>query len=220
MRDFPRNTLVELLAPAELAMVRAFAIRRTHRDGEVIHDRGDEALSAGVVVSGQVRLLHLGRGGQEMLVSVLGTGENYGDTTLFGHARRTHRAVAVGETVIDHIPADAFRQLLIHPTIVRAFYTVASHRLGDALDRIDDLRTLPPEVRLAKLLVGMLPAHGVGRIDCLQEDLASQIGVTTVTLAKALGALRRAGLMTTGYRHVSITDGTALADWIAAREAD
>lgn len=148
-----RQTLMNLLGPAEVALVQAFAIRRSYRDGELIHERGDPMQSVGIVAKGQVRLLHLGAGGQELLHTAHGPGEAYDDVLAVDGGARSHRAVASGETAVDHIAADSFRQLLIHPSIVRAFYTIAAARLKQASQRFDDMRTLPPELRLARLLL-------------------------------------------------------------------
>ncbi|MDE2596852.1 MAG: Crp/Fnr family transcriptional regulator [Sphingomonadales bacterium] len=220
MSEIVRQSLMDLLEPAEVALVQAFAIRRSYRDREVIHERGDETQSVGIVAKGQVRLLHLARGGQELLLSVLLPGDNYGDILALAGGSRSHRAVASGDTAVDHIPADAFRQLLIHPAIVRAFYTIASSRLEVAISRFDDMRTLPSEVRLAKLLLELRRASPDERVACLQEDLASLTGVSTVTLAKSLTLLKREGLVETGYRHLIVQDVAGLADWVAKREAD
>ena len=217
--DFVVASLLDLLPPAELALIRAFSIRRTYRNGEVIHERGDVAASVGIVVSGQVRLIHIAPGGQELLINLVNPGQNYGDVLIFGKPVRTHRALAVGETAIDHIQAEAFNQLMIHPSIVRAFYAVAAQRLSQVINLLDDMRTLSPEVRLAKLLMSMVPPGG-GKVDCLQEDLASLLGVSGVTLAKALGVLRGAELVTTGYRQMHIPDPDRLRAWIARREAE
>jgi len=75
-------------------------------------------------------------------------GQNYGDTTTLGLTRRTHRAIAVGETEVDFISDKAFRHIL---AIVRALYRVAAHRLVVAVDLLDDMRMLKIEDRLAKL---------------------------------------------------------------------
>jgi CRP-like cAMP-binding protein len=165
--DFGVPALLDLLPPAELALLQAFAIRRTYRNGEVIHEHGDAALSVGIVISGQVRLINIAPGGQELLVGSINPGQNYGDIVMFGHGIRTHRAMSAGDTVVEHIPADSFHQLLIHPSIVRAFYTVATHRLNQAISMLDDIRTRPPEVRLAKLLLSMRSTKPGSRIDCL-----------------------------------------------------
>lgn len=217
--DFAIPSLIDLLPPSELTLLQAFAIRRTYRSGEVIHERDDSALSVGIVISGHVRLINIAPGGIEQLVSIINPGQNYGDALMFGHSSRTHRALAVGDTVVDHLLAEAFQQLLIHPSIVRAFYTVASHRLVRTLEMLDDARSLPVDLRLAKLLLSLSHGSGDGRIESLQEDLAGLLGVSTVTLAKALRRLRGEGLIETGYRHLRIADLPRLQRWLADQGA-
>ena len=58
------------------------------------------------------------------------------------------------------------------------------------------------------------------RIECLQEEPANLLGVSTMTLAKAIKSLRCEGLVKTGYRYVSIPDPARLDAWVEERNWD
>lgn len=123
--------------------------------------------------------------------------------------------------MIDHLDQDAFDQLLEHPAIIRALYLVASFRLCVALDLLDDMRLLTPDVRLAKLIMRMHHASGGSlRLEFLQEDFAGMLGVSTVTLAKSLRQLENHGLVEAGYRHVRVSDPGRLAAWVQQESGD
>lgn len=213
--------LSELLPPAEWALVESRAIRRKYRDGETIHERGDQDRTIGIVISGRIKLINPRSDGLEVFSGLIHTGQNYGDAALLHGQARQHRAVAMGETIIDHLEAAAFDQLLGNAIISRAFYLVASFRLSVSLALLDDMRTLAPEVRLGRLIMRMhQAAEGADRLDFLQEEFAGMLGISTVTLAKALRQLARQGFIATGYRHIRISDPGKLAAWLLERETE
>lgn len=220
MTDHGSPNLLALLTPPEAARLSALCRRQTYRDGEVIHERGDRQLQMGMVIKGSVKLMRLNREGEVAFTMTVHAGQNYGDTVALDRFRRTHRAIAAGETAIDFLSPAALQHILqSEPAIVAALYRVAAHRLIVAVDMIDDLRMLRIEARLAKQLLAMLdPARQTGRVDCLQEDLAQMLGVSSVTIAKGLRMLNRLGMIETGYRHITISDAARLQDWLDAQD--
>lgn len=209
-----------MLSADEMALITSRATRRKYRDGEIVHERGDDRPALGVVVAGKIKLTYPCRDGQENFSGLIHTGQNFGDAVLLHSGRRSHRAVAIGETIIDHLDRQVFEDLLDHPAILRAFYRVATFRLKVVLDMLDDMRTLTPEVRLAKLIVYMHASHGSERLDFLQEDFAGMLGVSSVTLAKSLRQLEQRGLVEAGYRHIRVVDPPALIRWVGENVVD
>ena len=216
MSRFGVPRLSDLLTADEQALIVQLAKRRKYRDGELIHERGDKESSVGFVVSGKVKMFNPRSDGVEVFSGLIHTGQSFGDAGLLHGESRLHRAVALGEAVIDHVDRDSFEQLLDHVSIVRALYKISTFRLATTLALLDDMRTLSPELRLARLLARMqAAAGGAGRLDFVQEELAGMMGVSTVTLAKALRLLGQRGLVKPGYRHVQVADAKGLTDWIA-----
>lgn len=218
MAEWGLPRLSEMLLEDELALIAAVATRRKYRDGEIVHERGDSPATIGMVVAGKIKLVYPSSEGHEIFSGLIHAGQNYGDAGYFYGQPRSHRAVAIGETVIDHLNSQAFDSLLEHPGIVRALYRAASFRLSVTLDMLDDMRALPPTARLAKLVLRMfLSSERCERLQFLQEDFAGILGVSSVTLAKSLRQLEHEGLIETGYRHIRVSDPARLEDWV--REA-
>lgn len=211
--------LSNLLSKEEMAIVASAATRQKYRHGETIHERGDRDRAIGVVVSGKIKLIYPRSDGVEVFSGLIHTGQNYGDAALLHGEPRPHRAVAIGETTVDHLNAAAFDKLLGHASIVRAFYLVAAYRLSVTIALLDDMRTLTPAVRLARLIARMHQASPASdRLEFLQEDFAGMLGISTVTLAKALRELVGHGLVQSGYRHIRIVDPARLQAWIGERD--
>ncbi len=217
MTDYAAPGLLGLLGQEDRAVLAALGKRRTFADGELIHVRGDPDAAMGVVIEGAVKLVRQLRDGRELLMVTVNPGQHYADTNSFDNNPRTHHGFAIGETIVDYYPHKIFLQLLEQPGIVRALYRVSAFRLAQAVDMLDDIRAVPPEVRLAKMLAVMrASAGGKGRIACRQDELASLLGVSAMTLAKALKTLRTEGLIETGYRSIAIVDPERFDAWLAA----
>jgi CRP/FNR family transcriptional regulator, cyclic AMP receptor protein len=207
MTDYALPCLLDLLPPGECELLRARGRRSAYRDGETIHERGDAYAGMGIVISGAVKLVRQLDDGRQVVLATVNPGQHYGDNNALQNRRRSHHAVSIGPSLVDHYPPDEFLRLLDNPQIVRALYTVAVHRLSQALEVVDDVRSLTPEARLIKLLgVMRTSAGGDSRLPCLQDDLAGLLGVSSMTVAKSLKALKRQGLIETGYRAIAICD--------------
>ena len=221
MVDLAGPNLLELLAPPSRKWLTTLARRERYTDGELIHARGDTDPTMCIVIEGRVRMIRMRQGGAESFVSQIYPGQHFADILMFDSTPRTHSAIAVGDTIIDHYDAKAFDLIMARPDVLAALYRITGVRLGRALSMVDDLRTLPREGHLAKLLLVLAPtADAQGKIACIQEDLAGILGVSPMTLAKALGKLKQARLVETGYRHIRITDIGALRAWLNALELD
>ncbi len=211
--------LSKLLPPTEWERVQSLTVRRKYRDGEIIHERGDLEQTIGIVIAGRVKLINPRSDGLEVFSGLIHTGQNYGDAALLHGEARQHRAVAIGDTTIGHLDRANFNKLLGNAAIARAFYIVASFRLSVSLALLDDMRTLAPEVRLGRLIYRMhMATEGSDRLEFLQEEFAGMLGVSTVTLAKALRQLSRHGFVASGYRHIRISDPARLAEWLKEHE--
>jgi len=213
--------LSEMLDATEQAFIASLATRRRYRDGELVHERGDRNDTVGVVVSGKIKLFNPRKTGLDVFSGLIHAGQSFGDAGLMYDELRIHRAVAFGDTVIDHLGRAAFHKLLERPPILRALYEISSFRLATTMSLLDDFRALSPELRLARLLSRMNAAvNRTGRLDFLQEEIAGMLGMSTVTLAKSLRRLEQENLLKPGYRHIQIPDAEALEAWILEHDGD
>lgn len=206
-------SIVDLLDRESIARLRRLAVRKRYADGQLIHDRGDTEARMSMVVEGAVRLVRRTRGGRLVAATTVGPGRHYGDVVAISRHQRTHEAIAVGDTVVDHLSLTAFECILkTEPAIVRALYQITAQRLMTVIDLYDDVRFLSPVNRVAKLLLASAGASsGSARVSCVQESLAQSLGLSTVTVGKCLAQLAREGAIVTGYRYIEIRDQSVLA---------
>jgi len=215
MIDLAGEVLLDMLGTPERNWLAQIGQRRNFADGELIHNRGDVADAMGIVIKGQVKLVRLGANGAQTFVSMVREGQHFGDILLLGSFRRSHDAFAVGVVEIDYYDQAAFETLQGNPEVIKALYRITALRLGGSMTMSDDLRSLPRDVHLAKILVAMWRrSGGETSFACTQDDLASLLGTSMMSLSKHLVALKALGLVETGYRQVRIVDPDRLRIWI------
>lgn len=218
MLTFAGLALLDLLSEPKRQWAASVAQRRTYADGESIHRRGDADTTMCILISGTVRLDQLHADGKPIFGSLIQPGSHFGDLLFYTDGRRTHNASAIGTVQIDHYDEAAYLRLIEDQDVLKAIHRITMVRLNAAIQMADDLRGLPREVHLAKILLVL--AMGAGderRIECVQEDLAALLGTSVMTLAKAVATLKRAGLIETGYRSVRITDLVRMRAWLVER---
>jgi CRP-like cAMP-binding protein len=212
--------LLDLIDAEAAEWLASIAARRHYRDGETIHIRDDPA-RMGIIIAGRIRMVRQRSDGSRLFVSEVAAGQHYADILMFeDRIGRTHDAIAVGEVTIDHYDKAAFDKALTRPDIVLVLYRITAGRLIGAMTMADDLRSLSPEEHLAKVLLHLRTRDANARVENSQEELAALLGISTMTLANALGLLKREGLVKTGYRCIQLPDPAALRHWLAARIAE
>lgn len=217
--DFGSTPLLSILPEAIGARLRAAASVVEYDDGETIHSRGDAKPGLSIIRSGAVRFANPGEDGSYVTTSILGEGHCFGEATLFARLPRAYDAIAVGETVIEQVSKTRFDRIFNEePDLARALVIAVTHRLYAILDFLEDIRRLPLDVRAAKLIAGMArTAKQEAEVECSQSDLAFTLGVSRVSIGKALARLQNEGLITLGYGRIGVTDREKLVDWFTKR---
>lgn len=220
MSAFGVPSLLDFVDEGDRVFLERLGNRVSYGAGELVHDRGDIGTALGLVVSGRVDLYRMRADGRLVFVSAVEAGQNFGDAISIAGSARTHHAVAVGATVIDHFSRRDLDSILRdHPAIVVALYKVASFRLKTAVEMLDDARMLKTEVRLAKMLRRMAVVTGARAVvPALQDVICQILGLSSVSVAHTLGSLARRGLVETGYRQIVIPDIAAFDAWLATQD--
>jgi len=212
----------DLLAslPANLKdAIKEAAVTLQYDDGQPIHAREDGIQALSIIRSGAVRMGHVDINGTYSGIAILGPGQFFGEFTLFAGLPRRFDAVSSGTTIIDEINQTRFDRLLSNHRGIRShFLSSLAHRLHAALEAVDDMRRLPLKVRVAKTLYMMQKADKNGeRLKVTQSDLADLLGVTRVSVNKALCDLQDQAMIKRAYGHIEIPSTAALNSWVLER---
>lgn len=213
---------LHLLNPDTEALIKQASSLVHYNDGQMIHSRGDNKPGLSIVESGSVFAGITDASGKQLIAGVLGPGHCFGEFTLFTNLVRTHDVTAVGDTAVYQISSGAFMSLFEqHNDIAKAMLEATLYRLHILLESMDAIRRLPVLERCAKLLLIMSYTAKMHRnIPVKQEELANTVGVSRVSMGKALKELQNLGLIELGYGTLHIPDRAALVNWLLARTSD
>jgi CRP-like cAMP-binding protein len=175
---------------------------------ELFH-KGDDGTQVYVVIRGRLKALTTSDEGDDVVFSILGDGEVFGEIALLGLPQRTATVTALTPCellVIDRRDFLAF--LRSHPEASIVLLRVLAERLKHVSELVEDTLFLNLPVRLAKKFVHIARSYGAPieegvKLDLKlsQEEWGDLVGATRESVNKQLRAWTEEGLisMERGY---------------------
>lgn len=191
---------------------------RAFAKGQIIQQRGDMAKEFWYIESGSVQIGRYGVDGRLTLFALLGTGETFGELAFMGEFPRTVDAIAGSDCRLIRIGDSELQSLMdSDPAVTRLLLKTMALTVQQAFNLIESSRSLSVPQRLAQALLQLCGDQEDGAdIMATQQDLADLVGVSRVSLGKALTRLQVAGLVAPGYGFVTIRDSAALREILAS----
>jgi len=194
------------LSEADRAALAACGQRRTYGRGTPLFHEGDRSDFVVVILEGRVKVVVHGHDGTETLLSVRGPGAIVGELAGIDDSPRLASALALEPVRAQVLQAGEFRAFVeTHPAAGVVLLRVLVGRLREADRRRAEFGALDTTHRVAQLLAE-LGADGDHVVRLSQHELAGMIGASRESVARALTALRSAGVVTTGRRTVTVVD--------------
>jgi CRP-like cAMP-binding protein len=190
------------------------AVARTARlaaRAKLFH-KGDDGTQIYVVIRGTLKALTTSDEGDDVVFSILGEGEVFGEIALLGRPQRTATVTAITPCellVIDRRDFLAF--LRSHPDAAIELLGVLAERLKNVSELVEDTLFLNLPVRLAKKLVHLARKYGEKvedgvKIDLKlsQEEWGDLVGATRESINKQLRTWSEEKLVTLEHGYVVI----------------
>lgn len=186
--------------------------------GRILAHEGDKPDRFGVVVSGRVRVYHLGADGRALTFETVGKGEPVAVVAALAGTRYPATVEATTDAVIAWLPPEALFELIeSRPTLARAIVADLANRVVN-MTAVATSLSLDVPARLAgylfqrALAVGdSTPSGLVVDLGMTKSELASALGTVPETLSRALARLRDDGVLEVRARDVIVKDVGALA---------
>lgn len=191
--------------------VRRLAYRRRFSPGQLLFSRGDVAGELMIVQSGLIAVQMIGPESRRLTVAVLGPEDTLGEMALAGAPRRTATVVALHETEVLAIDAQALSRLR---TVTLELDTVVMGVLVDTVRRLTDqvleATLLSQAVRLRVLIVRLHRYFPDGRITITQDLLAQMLGARPGRVSALLADEEERGTIARHRGYVQVLDLAAL----------
>jgi len=180
--------------------------RRFARD-EVVFHRDDPAAHLYVIAAGTVKVAIPDESGHEVVIAIERGGGIFGQLALFDDSPRSATVTAINETHVLALSRDDFiRVIERNPKAMREMLALLARMIRRASGRIEDLVFLDVSGRVAKCLLDISIAQGKSEIELTQDDVASFVGATRVSVNRALADLESLGAIGVGRRHIEVKD--------------
>lgn len=184
------------------AVSRVARTKNLARREELFH-KGDDGAEVYVVASGKLKVLTTSPKGGDVVFSILGPGEVFGEVALLCETPRTATVSALEDCRLLAIDRRDFMSFLrTDPEIAVKLLSVLAMRLARVSELVEDTLFLKLPLRLAKKLLALSRVYGekaVGgvRIDLKlsQEEWGDLIGTTRESVNKQMREWTDAGIV-------------------------
>jgi CRP/FNR family cyclic AMP-dependent transcriptional regulator len=197
------HRILELLSGAEIfseldndelaRLAEVTQVRTLPKDTTLFH-AGDPADAAFVVSNGKVKVVVTSTDGKEFILTVLGSGQVFGEMAFLEDAPRSAAVVTATQVELLVVNRHDFQHLLnTAPSISRKLLAMLSRRLRRANSKMESLAYMDVAGRLARYLLDLARDHGqrVGNGWVVvrrptHSDIAHSIGTSRETVSRLI----------------------------------
>jgi len=217
-----RVPLFSDLSEAELARFAEVTREREYPKNSVILFEDDPGDALYIVSTGQVKVVLIGEDGREVILSVLGDGDFFGEMSLIDDEPRSAHVIAMKDSQLLVLRRDDFQaRLEEQPKIALKLLRVLVQRLRRADEKIGGLVLLDVNGRVAQLLLDLAEESGSMKITrrLTHHTIAQMIGSSRETVSRAMRELVERGTIEVSRREITIVQADALRSLAGAKGA-
>ena len=198
---------------------RAATIR--YRKGEQVYDQGDLPKYLYVVLSGRFRVTMTRADGFEFLLEIMGPGALMGEGPALDGSPRYASSVATEDSeLLRFAIADLSEAFQGNPELAMHLLSVTSAKQRNLANRLLALTMASPKSRIAEMLFRISGTYGVQTGDQIvietrlsHEQIAALVGVTRVTVTRAMQELTAEGVLRVDESSIQILDARRLHEF-------
>ena len=198
------------LTDEDIVSLARVAIRKHYAKDAVIFFENEEGDFFFMILDGRIKVTILGDDGREVILSLLGAGDFFGEMALLDNEPRSATAIAVEDSELLSLHRTDFQSVLSDKTsIASSLMRILSGRLRKANHQISTLALLDVYGRVARVIVDMAREEGRrlkdGRIAfrrATHQEIANRIGTTRETVTRMLKDLERQALIKVEGREI------------------
>ena len=219
--------LFEDLDEAERHRLERRCTWRRYGAGETVFERGSESREVLFIIDGAVNILDFSLSGREVAYATLRAGDCFGELAAIDGQPRSASVVATEKTLVAVLPSQEFLTVLKEHAEVtfKVLQRLTSMvRMGDV--RIMELSTLAATQRVYAEILRMakpdaaVPGRWVIHPLPPLREIASRIGTTRETVARALSLLYPTGMVRRKGKSLYILDRDKLEETLAALQQE
>ena len=185
--------LFSCLDDTALDALSKVAVKKTFPSHTILLSEGDKTDSLYVICSGKVKVEISDEHGKEVILTMLGPGEYFGEMALLDGKPRSASVVTRGPTELLIISRNDFRDILIsNPDAVYNLLRGLLKRLREANEKIESLALMDVYGRVLKLFVQLAKPKGQKLVieeKLTHQQIANMIGSSREMVSRILKEL-------------------------------
>jgi CRP/FNR family cyclic AMP-dependent transcriptional regulator len=201
------------LSEEEVNAIAEVTREKLYPRGSVIVFEDDPGDAMYVVASGQVKVVLTGDDGREVILSVLGDGDFFGEMALIDDLPRSAHVIAMEDSRLIVLYRDDFHRCLERaPRVSLGLLRALSRRLRRADDKIGGLVLLDVPGRIARLLIELADQGDGSKISrsITHHTIAQMVGSSRETVSRTIRDLTNRGLVVVTRKTIEISDRPGL----------
>lgn len=218
--DYSISKFVSFADEDALKQIRRVSEPMVFKKGAVIETRGKPVNHIFLIDEGLVQLGINGIDGSRFNLARLGPGHTFGETAFFINSSVIHDVNAESDVLLQKISCVNIDHLMTHSlSFSKALMAVSCMRVQTILSYIGDTLGMTLLARVAKQILSV--SESIGNADVVslrQVELAHSLGVSRVSIGKALKELAKQNLIKIGYGKLEILSHPGLVDLIRKGE--
>jgi len=213
LRNVP---LLSVLDESELALLTSVVTRKSYARGGLILSAGAPTDSLFILLAGRIKVFMSDVDGREVILSILGPGEFFGEMGLIDNSPRSANVVTLDACELICISKRDFKRCLAENfEMAMAVMRGLVKRLRDADNQIGSLALMDVYGRVARLLLEMAePVDGekVVTKKLAKQDIARRIGASREMVSRVMKHLLSSGYIEVRGDALVIRDNIVLPD--------
>lgn len=201
-------TLFSGLEAGELARLSSKAVIHSYPRNTIVINQGDISTSLHVIVSGKVRVFLSNEEGKEVILSIQGPGECFGEMALLDEGPRSASVITAEPCKLAIISKLDFERFLRDsPETMLKILQQAFERLRALTEMVGSLALLDVYGRVARLLLqSAREVDGVNIVqpEMTQQEIANHIGSSREMVSRILKDLKTGGYIETTGKQIII----------------
>lgn len=182
------------LEEKDLQKIVKLGTRQKHKKGNIVLLEQESGAALFIIVSGKVKVVRMDEDGREVILSIFGPGEFFGEMSLLDGQARSASVVATVKSELFMIHRRDFLEALHEfPMVAIALLAELAMRLRKADMQIKSLSLKEAAGRIANVLLILADDIGVfrkGKVEIddlpLQQDIANMAGTSRETVSRMI----------------------------------
>ena len=202
--------LFQDLSADDLAQLAQRATLKRFPKNSVLVNEGDDTDSLYIIQSGKVKIYLSDEDGKELVLSLIGPGDYFGEIALLDESPRSASAMSLEECKIYVLNKPQFEAFLKQDTAVcLRVMRGLTRRLRELTDNMRDMALMDVYGRIAKTLTNLAEEQD-GKLvitnKLTHKDLASMVGSSREMVSRIMKELSKGGYITVEKNRLIIND--------------